>query len=72
MRSFATLLLALSLPLYALAAHGSPRHHTGLARRARGDLLARDISGSYTGARCTYYDITVGTYARLSATDLSS
>jgi hypothetical protein len=62
MRSFTTLLLALSLPLYALAAHDLPRRHTGLARRARGDILdRRDFS-----ARLTYYDITVGTYARLS------
>lgn len=72
MRSFATLLLTLSLPLYALAAHGSPRHHTGLARRARSDFLQRDISGSFTNARCTFYDITAGTYARLSTTKLSS
>jgi hypothetical protein len=70
MHSFATLLLALSSPLYAIAAHGHPRRHTELARRARGDLLQRD--DSYTNARLTYYDITVGTYARFSATNLSS
>lgn len=68
MRSFTTLLLALSSPLYALASHGHPRRHTELARRARGDLLQRD--DSYSNARCTFYDITVGTYARLSATNL--
>jgi len=60
MRSFATILTTLSLPLFSLAAyHGShPRHgaHAGLAARARGDVLhQRDFS-----ARLTYYDITVG------------
>ncbi|KAI9457800.1 RlpA-like double-psi beta-barrel-protein domain-containing protein-containing protein [Lactarius psammicola] len=56
MRSFTAILLALSLPLYALAAHGNPRRHTGLAHRARGDVLdKRDFS-----ARLTFYDIDVG------------
>ena len=68
MRSFTTLLLALSLPLYALAIHDLPRRHTGLARRARGDVLdRRDFA-----ARLTYYDITVGMYARPSATNFPS
>ncbi|KAH9057651.1 RlpA-like double-psi beta-barrel-protein domain-containing protein-containing protein [Lactarius vividus] len=56
MRSFTAILLALSLPLYALAAHGNARRHTGLAHRARGDVLdKRDFQ-----ARLTYYDIDVG------------
>lgn len=69
MRSFATLLLALSLPLYALAAHSPIRRHNGLALRARGDLLPRQ---TYDNARCTFYDITTGTYACLSATNFFS
>lgn len=69
MRSFATLLLALSLPLYALAAHSPIRRHNGLALRARGDLLPRQ---TYTNARCTFYDITTGTYVCLSATNFFS
>ena len=58
MHSFETLLTALLLPLYALAAHhGEPvRRHADVALRARGDLAER---GS---ARLTWYDITVGTY----------
>jgi len=65
MRSFTTLLLALTLPYFALAAHGSrPRRHSDLAHRARGDLLEkRDYGG-----RMTFYDITVGTYAHFSVT----
>jgi len=63
MRSFATILTTLSLPLFSLAAyHGShPRAHAGLAARARGDVLhKRDFSG-----RFTYYDITTGLYVPL-------
>jgi len=68
MRSFTAILLSLSLPLYALAAHGNSRRHTGLAHRARGDVLdKRDFS-----ARLTFYDIDVGMYARLSATNFPS
>ncbi|KAH8980833.1 RlpA-like double-psi beta-barrel-protein domain-containing protein-containing protein [Lactarius hatsudake] len=56
MRSFTAILLALSLPFYALAAHGNARRHNGLAHRARGDILdKRDFS-----ARLTFYDIDVG------------
>ncbi|KAH9080654.1 hypothetical protein EDB83DRAFT_1004619 [Lactarius deliciosus] len=56
MRSFTAILLTLSLPLYALAAHGNARDHTGLAHRARGDILdKRDYQ-----ARLTLYDIDVG------------
>ena len=66
MRSFTTLLLALSLPLYALAAHSPLRRHNGLALRARGDLLPRQ---SYSNARCTFYDITTGQYVRPSVTN---
>ena len=57
MRSFATILTTISLPLYALSAHHGNRDHSGLALRARGDVLQRDFS-----ARMTYYDITVGPY----------
>ena len=58
MRSFAALLTALLLPLYALAAHHGKhvRRHADVALRARGDIAGR---GS---ARLTVYDITVGTY----------
>lgn len=66
MRSFtAILLLAFSLPLYVLAAHEHPRRHTGLARRAPGHVLEK----RYSNARLTYYDITVGMYARFPATN---
>jgi len=60
MRSFTTILTTISLPLYALAAHhgNHARDHSGVAFRARGDVLPkRDFS-----ARMTYYDITVGPY----------
>lgn len=68
MHSFTTLLLALSLPLYALADHDHPRRHSALARRARGDVLdKRDFSGPFT-----YYDITAGTYARFPAINIPS
>jgi hypothetical protein len=69
MHSFATLLLALSLPLSALAAHTFPRHHNGLALRARGDLLPRQ---SYDNVRITFYEIDVGMYACLSAINIPS
>lgn len=68
MRSFTTTLLALSLPLYALAAHGHARRHTGLAHRARGDVLEQRAFS----ARLTFYDIDVGMYARLSNTNFPS
>ncbi|KAH9042234.1 hypothetical protein EDB85DRAFT_1241382 [Lactarius pseudohatsudake] len=56
MRSFTAVLLSLSLPLYALAAHGNARRHTGLTHRARGDILdKRDFQ-----AQLTLYDIDVG------------
>ena len=60
MRSFATILTALSLPLYTFAAHHNnpARRHSDVAVRARGDVLQkRDFSGPLT-----YYDITVGQY----------
>lgn len=54
MHSFATILLALSLPLHALAAHEvNLRRHAEMALRPRQNI---------NGARITYYDITVGTY----------
>jgi len=58
MRSFATLLTALSLPLYGFAAHHGEhvRRHADVAVRARGDLAERG------GSRLTYYDITTGMY----------
>jgi hypothetical protein len=58
MRSFATLLTALLLPLYAFAAHHGKhiRRHADVAIRAAGDLAVRG------GSRLTYYDITVGMY----------
>src|SRR6266481_7873619 len=52
MRSFATILLALSLPLHAFAAHVVNHAH----RHA--DVALRPRQGS--GARMTYYDITTG------------
>ena len=57
MRSFATLLTALTLPLYAFSAHHGEhvRRHADLAIRARGDIAERG------GSRLTYYDITTGT-----------
>ena len=57
MRSFATLLTALTLPLYAFSAHHGEhvRRHADVAVRARGDIAERG------GARLTYYDITTGT-----------
>ena len=60
MRSFATILATISLPLYALAAHhgNHARDHGGVALRARGDLLPK----RYSNAPFTYYDITVGQY----------
>ncbi len=59
MRSFATILAALSVPLYAFAAHhgNHARRHSDLALRARGDIQKRDFGGPFT-----YYDITVGQY----------
>ena len=71
MRSFTTLLLlALSLPLYALASHEHelPRRHTGLARRARGDVLEKR---DFEHARFTFYVVETGApYARFSVTNL--
>ena len=60
MRSFATVLTTLSLPLFAFAAHHGyhARHHGDVALRARGDLLPK----RYSNARITWYDITVGQY----------
>ncbi|KAN0141281.1 RlpA-like double-psi beta-barrel-protein domain-containing protein-containing protein [Lactarius tabidus] len=58
MHSFTTLLLALSVPLHALAAHSPLRRHDALAHRARGDLLPRQ---SYDNVRITFYEIDVGT-----------
>ena len=57
MRSFATILVPLSLPLLAFAAHGvnHARHHADLALRPR----------EYTGIRMTWYDITTGEYVPL-------
>jgi hypothetical protein len=69
MHSFTTLLLALSVPLHALAAHSPLRRHDALAHRARGDLLPRQ---SYDNVRITFYEIDVGTYACLSAINLPS
>ncbi|KAH8989623.1 hypothetical protein EDB86DRAFT_1873628 [Lactarius hatsudake] len=57
MRSFTAILLTLSLPLYALAAHGDARRHTGLAHRARGDILDKR---DYDQVQLTLYDINVG------------
>jgi hypothetical protein len=59
MRFLATLLTALSLPLYAFAAHHGEhlRRHADVAVRARGDLAER--GNNY---RFTYYDVTVGMY----------
>ncbi|KAI0003220.1 hypothetical protein BJV74DRAFT_812299 [Russula compacta] len=58
MPSLASILVTLSLPLYAFSAHhGNHAHrHVDLALRARGDVIQkRDFSGSFT-----WYDITVG------------
>jgi len=67
MRSFATILATISLPLYALAAHhgNHARDHGGVALRARGDLLPKR---NFPNARMTYYDITVGPVACGGAT----
>jgi hypothetical protein len=57
MRSFATILSALSLTLYAFAAHhgNHARRHSDVAVRARGDVLQkRDFDGPFT-----WYDISV-------------
>jgi hypothetical protein len=61
MRSFATVLTTLSLPLFALAAHHGyhARHHGDVALRARGDVLPKR---NFPNARITWYDITVGQY----------
>ena len=59
MRSFATILLALSLPLHAFAAHG-------VNHRRHADLTLLPRQGSH--ARMTYYDITTGTYVYLHST----
>jgi hypothetical protein len=61
MRSFATILATISLPLYALAAHhgNHARDHGGVALRARGDLLPKR---KFVNAPMTFYDITVGQY----------
>ena len=57
MRSFATILLAISLPLHAFASHGvNHRRHADIALRPR---------QGFSGARLTYYDITTGTYVYL-------
>jgi hypothetical protein len=58
MRSFATILLSLSLPLHAFAAHGinPARRHADIALRPR---------DSFSGVRMTYYEITVGPYVPL-------
>jgi hypothetical protein len=61
MRSFATILLALSLPLHAFASHGvNPRRHADIALRPR----------QGTSARMTFYDITTGTYVYLYSTHI--
>jgi hypothetical protein len=56
MCSFATILAALSVPLYAFAAHHGNHacRHSDLALRTRGDIQKRDFGGLFT-----YYDITV-------------
>ncbi len=56
MCSFATILAALSVPLYAFAAHHSNHacHHSDLALHACGDIQKYDFSGPFT-----YYDITI-------------
>lgn len=61
MRSFATILVALSLPLHALAAHEvNHRRHAEIALRPR----------QYNGERMTFYDITTGTYVYLYFTHI--
>jgi hypothetical protein len=61
MRSFATILLALSLSLHAFAAHDvNHRRHAEIALRPR----------QGTNARMTYYDITTGTYVYLYSTHI--
>lgn len=61
MRSFASILLALSLPLHVFATHGvSLRRHADLALRPR--------QQQFTNERFTYYDITAGTYVYLYST----
>jgi hypothetical protein len=56
MRSFATILLALSLPLHAFAAHAvNLRRHADIALHPR---------QSFQGA-ATFYDITTGMYVYL-------
>lgn len=70
MPSLASILVALSLPLYALSAHhGNHAHrHVDLALRSRGDVLQkRDFTGSFT-----WYDITAGLYVRSSALRMPS
>lgn len=69
MRSFSSsLLLALSLPFYAMAYRNRPRtgHDSGpaLHARARGHVLQKRISGG----RMTYYDIAVGNSEYVSLT----
>ena len=58
MRSLATILISLSLPLHAFAAHAvNPgRRHADVALRPR---------QQFSGERMTYYDITTGTYVPL-------
>jgi hypothetical protein len=61
MRSFATILLAISLPLHAFATHG-------VNHRRHADIALRPRQGSASGARLTFYDITTGTYVYLYST----
>ncbi|KAF8496706.1 hypothetical protein F5888DRAFT_1832586 [Russula emetica] len=56
MRSFATILLALSLPLHAFAAHG-----VNLRRHA--DIALHPRQQEFQNAALTFYDITTGTTA---------
>lgn len=61
MRSFATVLLALSLPLLAFASHAvNLRRHADIALHPR----------QGTNARFTFYDITTGTYVHLYFTHI--
>jgi hypothetical protein len=64
MRSFATILIALSLSLHAFANHDvNHRRHADIALRPR-------QGGSQSNARLTFYDITTGTYVYLYSTHI--
>jgi hypothetical protein len=63
MRSFATILIALSLSLHAFANHG-------VNHRRHADIALRPRQQEESNARLTFYDITTGTYVYLYSTHI--